>query len=86
MKDVNLLINNGVNVQKSLELFGDMATYDDTLHDFLSEVEGKLARIKAFKEVSDMAKNCPNLPKQNPPRHCPVTGLSYYQAGGRSLG
>jgi len=55
MKDVNLLINNGVNVQKSLELFGDMATYDDTLHDFLSEVEGKLARIKAFKEVSDMA-------------------------------
>ena len=55
MKDVNLLINNGVNVNKSLELFGDMDTYNDTLHDFLSEVEGKLAKIKAFKEVADMA-------------------------------
>lgn len=31
MKDVNFLINNGVNVQKSLELFGDMETYNDTL-------------------------------------------------------
>ena len=31
MRDVNLLINNGVNVKKSLELFGDMSTYDDTL-------------------------------------------------------
>lgn len=55
MKDVNLLINNGVNVNKSLELFGDMETYNDTLHDFLSEVEAKLAKIKAFKEVADMA-------------------------------
>ena len=55
MKDVNLLISNGVNIQKSLELFGDMETYNDTLHDFLSEVEGKLAKIKAYKEVSDMA-------------------------------
>lgn len=55
MKDVNLLVSNGVNVQKSLELFGDMDTYNDTLHDFLSEVEGKLARIKAFKETADMS-------------------------------
>lgn len=55
MKDVNLLINNGVNVNKSLELFGDMETYNDTLHDFLSEVDGKLAKIRSFKEISDMA-------------------------------
>ncbi len=55
MKDVNLLISNGVNIQKSLELFGDMETYNDTLHDFLSEVEGKLAKIKSFKEQGDMA-------------------------------
>ena len=38
MRDVNLLINNGVNVKKSLELFGDMATYDDTLGDFLQDI------------------------------------------------
>lgn len=55
MKDVNLLISNGVNINKSLELFGDMETYNDTLHDFLSEVGNKLAKIKAFKETSDMA-------------------------------
>ena len=55
MKDVNLLVSNGVNVQKSLELFGDMETYNDTLNDFLSEVENKLAKIKSFKEIADMA-------------------------------
>ena len=55
MKDVNLLTSNGVNVEKSLELFGDMETYNDTLHDFLSEVEGKLAKIKSFKEIADMS-------------------------------
>ena len=55
MKDVSILTNNGVNVQKSLELFGDMATYDDTLHDFLAEIDNKLAKIKMFKEQSDMA-------------------------------
>ena len=55
MKDVNILTNNGVNVQKSLELFGDMATYDDTLKDFLTEIDEKLAKIKMFKEHGDMA-------------------------------
>lgn len=55
MKDVNLLTSNGVNIEKSLELFGDMETYNDTLHDFLNEVEGKLAKIKSYKEIADMA-------------------------------
>ena len=55
MKDVNILTNNGVNVQKSLELFGDMATYDDTLKDFLSEIDEKLSKIKMYKEHGDMA-------------------------------
>lgn len=54
MKDVNILINNGVNVQGSLELFGDMSMYDDTLVDFLESVNEKLANIKAYKETSDM--------------------------------
>lgn len=55
MKDVNLLINNGVNIKKSMELFGDMATYDDTLQDFLNDVENKLSDIKKYKEISDMS-------------------------------
>lgn len=55
MKDVNLLISNGVNIEKSLELFGDMQMYDSTLEDFLNEVGNRLERIKKYKEISDMA-------------------------------
>lgn len=55
MKDVNLLIENGTNVKKALELFGDMETYDETLSTFLSEVPDKLQKIKNYKEVGDMA-------------------------------
>ena len=55
MKDVNLLITNGVDVDKALELFGDMDMYNNTLNDFLNEVFNRLERIKKFKEISDMA-------------------------------
>lgn len=55
MKDKSFLISHGVNVDKSLELFGDMATYNDTLNDFLADVPSKLDKIKRFKETSDMA-------------------------------
>lgn len=55
MRDVNILINNGVDVQKSLELFGDMEVYDETLEEFLSGVSQKIEDIKRFKEASDMA-------------------------------
>jgi len=55
MKDVNLLKNNGVDVDKSLELFGDMETYDETLEEFLNGVGEKLSNIEKYKEASDMA-------------------------------
>lgn len=55
MKDVNILINNGIDVEKSLELFGDMEIYNETLEEFLSGVEQKLINIKRYKEASDMA-------------------------------
>ncbi len=55
MKDVNILIENGANVKKALELFGDMETYDQTLEVFLNEVPGKLQLIKNYKEIGDMA-------------------------------
>lgn len=54
MKDVNLLTSNGVNVEKSLELFGDMEMYDATLSDFLDAVDEKLANLKKFRETGDM--------------------------------
>ena len=55
MKDVNILKNNGVNVDKSLELFGDMQTYDETLETFLTEANDKINNIKKYKEIADMA-------------------------------
>ena len=54
MKDVNLLISNGVDINISLELFGDMETYNETLEDFLASAEEKLQQIQTYKETSDM--------------------------------
>lgn len=55
MKDVNILIENGANVKKALELFGDMETYNQTLEVFLGEVPSKIKKLQNFKEVGDMA-------------------------------
>ena len=55
MKDVNILKMNGVDVDSSLELFGDMETYNETLEEFLNGVNEKLANIEKYKEASDMA-------------------------------
>lgn len=55
MKDVNILVSNGVNVDKSLEIFGDMQTYDETLKIFLDEIDSKINSLKNFKEIGDMA-------------------------------
>ena len=55
MRDVSILIENGANVKKALELFGDMETYDQTLEVFLNEVPQKVQKIKNCKEVGDMA-------------------------------
>lgn len=55
MKDVNILISNGIDVKKSLELFGDMETYDQMLEEFLGEVDTKIANSKKFKDIGDMA-------------------------------
>ena len=54
MKDVNLLTSNGVNVEKALELFGDMDMYDATMSDFLEMVDQKLANLRKYRETGDM--------------------------------
>jgi CheY-like chemotaxis protein/HPt (histidine-containing phosphotransfer) domain-containing protein len=55
MKDVTILTQNGINVEKSLELFGDMEMYDATLGDFLEAVDTKISNLARFKETADMA-------------------------------
>ncbi len=54
MKDVTILTSNGVNVEKSLELFGDMEMYDATLNDFLEDVDKKIENLQKFREAGDM--------------------------------
>lgn len=54
MKNVKLLEENGINLKKSLELFGDMETYDQMLEDFLKEVNKKIDNAKKFKDDGDM--------------------------------
>ena len=54
MKDKNYLINNGVDVNKSLELFGDMQMYDETLDEFLNGVTKKLEDLETAKEAGDV--------------------------------
>ena len=54
MKDVNILKNNGVDLESSLELFGDMEMYDDTLNEFLNGINDKLKDIEKYKVATDM--------------------------------
>ena len=54
MNDVNILTSNGVNVQASLELLGDMEMYNETLSDFLDMADEKIANLEKFKAESDM--------------------------------
>lgn len=54
MKDTNILIQNGVDLNKSLELFGDMEMYDATLNDFLNLVDKKLNSLESYKLTSNM--------------------------------
>ncbi len=49
----DFLVNNGIDVDKSLELFGDMDMYNETLVEFLNGVEKKLTDLKTAKESAD---------------------------------
>lgn len=50
----DFLRNNGVDLEKALEFLGDMEMYNETVHDFIQEIDGKLADIQKFYESKDM--------------------------------
>lgn len=54
MRDEKILVDHGVNLAKSLELFGDMETYDATLEEFVSTIDKKLEELASYKTVADM--------------------------------
>ncbi len=55
MYDTNILIKNGVNLEKSLELFNDIATYNDNLDEFLEDVSGRLKELDEYLRHEDMS-------------------------------
>lgn len=54
MKDTNILIANGVDLNKSLELLGDMAMYDSLLNDYLDAYQDRMKKIDTYKNTNDM--------------------------------
>jgi CheY-like chemotaxis protein/HPt (histidine-containing phosphotransfer) domain-containing protein len=54
MKDVNFLKARNVDVDKALELFGDMDTYNETIKEFQSSLPEKVDFIKKYFEEKDM--------------------------------
>ena len=49
MRDVSFLKENGVDVDKSLELFGDIEMYNDSIIDFINDASKKLEQLKTYK-------------------------------------
>ena len=54
LKNIDILVNNGIDVDASVELLGDMDTVNATIKDFLAESEKRLPLIKEYKEKGDM--------------------------------
>ena len=55
MLDVNYLKQNGVNVDKALDLFGDIEVYNETCQDFLDGIDEKLENLAKYKSENEMA-------------------------------
>ncbi|MBQ2946620.1 MAG: response regulator [Bacilli bacterium] len=52
-KDIDYLKESGIDVDSSLELLGDMETYNETLKDFLTECETRLPKMKEHLSNND---------------------------------
>jgi CheY-like chemotaxis protein/HPt (histidine-containing phosphotransfer) domain-containing protein len=52
--DNEYLKNNGIDLEKSLELLGDIETYNDILKEFIDGYNEKISLIKKYKEEQDM--------------------------------
>ncbi len=54
MKSINYLRQFGADIDGSLELFGDEATYNETLTEFQKGIDGKLSEIDKYYKEADM--------------------------------
>ncbi|MDO4962689.1 MAG: ATP-binding protein [bacterium] len=51
--NIDYLKNNGIDVDASIELLGDIDTYNETLKDFLKENEDRIPKMKEYRKNSD---------------------------------
>lgn len=54
MMNVDFLKENGIDVDKSLDLFGDIETYNDTIGEFILGASFKLPKLEEYKNAKDM--------------------------------
>lgn len=54
MKGVEFLKKNGIDIDKALEFFGDLDTFNETLEDFLEEINPKMDRLRKNIETDNM--------------------------------
>ena len=52
--NIDFLKENGIDVDKGIELLGDIEMYNDTLSDFLDEQNTRLEDIEKYKNSDDM--------------------------------
>ena len=52
--DRSILDKANIDVNSGVELLGDMEMYNETLQDFLDEIEDKMAKIEKYKNSNDM--------------------------------
>ena len=52
--NVDYLKQNGIDVDHGIELLGDMEMYNDTLKEFMQEINARVDKLKLYKEQSDM--------------------------------
>jgi len=54
MDDKTFLISKGVDIENSMNLFGDMNTYKDTLGEFILSIKDKLSKLDNYKNARDL--------------------------------
>lgn len=54
MNNIDWLKDNDVDVDKGIELLGDIETYDEIMKDFLEEMKERFPKIEKYKEDKDM--------------------------------
>lgn len=54
MKDIKILTMHGIEVEKGIELLGDIEMYNSVLNDFLDGYHDRMKRIDEYKNASDM--------------------------------